>query len=187
VNEAMSNFVVREWSACDDDALRSVMRAQMEIDPGWPPPYAREADLAEWLAKPANLGRWVANDASGTPVGHVGIGAVRPGPLWEAWQSALHCDLFEAVEICRMIVDPRVRGRGLAALLTRKALRASIEAGRIPVSSVLVNRGSWLAMMLETGWRSVGIVKSSVSDGGLVALIAPQRFVDAAVRMRRSR
>jgi len=179
-------FRARVWNHGDDPGLRALMQVQMNVDPGWPPDYARTSDLAAWLAAPANLGRWVAVDEGGKPVGHVGIGSVRPGPIAEFLRSALHCELDAMAEICRIVVDPRVRGRGLSGLLTRKALRACIDAGLVPVSSVLSNRGSWLTMMLSTGWRTVGSIRSLVSDGDLVALIPPRRFIDAALRTRRA-
>jgi GNAT superfamily N-acetyltransferase len=162
------------------------MQAQMDVDPGWPPDYARGGDLTEWLAAPANLGRWVAVDELGTLVGHVGIGDVRPGPNADSVRSALRCELDAVAEICRIVVDPRVRRQGVSGLLTRRALRACIEAGRVPVSNVLSNRGAWLTMMLATGWRRVGSTRSAVSDGDLVALIPAQKFVDAALRARRT-
>jgi GNAT superfamily N-acetyltransferase len=175
---------VREWSPDDDDALRALMQAQMELDAGWPPDYARRSDLAAWLAKPANLGRWIAVDAEGSPVGHVGIGTVHEDALGELLRDALHCGYDAMAEICRIVVDPRVRGRGLASLLTRRALRACIEAGLIPVSTVLRNRGSWLTMMRSTGWRDVGSAPSGVSSNELVALIPRQQFIDAARQAR---
>ncbi len=162
------------------------MQMQMDLDPGWPPAYARSGDLADWLGAPANLGRWIAVDDAGTPVGHIGIGTVNPGPVAEFLRSALQCDLDNMAEICRAVVDPTARGRGLSGLLTRKALRACIEAGLVPVSTVLSNRGSWLTNMVSTGWRNVGSAKSLVSDGDLVALIPPQKFIDAALRTRRT-
>ncbi len=179
-------FSIRGWRHSDDPALRALMRTQMDVDPGWPPDYARNTDLAHWLAAPADLGRWVAVDEEGAPVGHVGIGAVHPGPIAEFLRSALKCDLDAMAEICRIVVDPRVRGGGLSSLLTRTALRACIEAGLVPVSNVLSNRGSWLTMMLATGWRNVGSTRSLVSDGDLVALIPPQKFIDAALSVRRA-
>ena len=179
-------FSVRVWNHSDDPGLRALMQAQMNVDPGWPPDYARTSDLAAWLAAPADLERWVAVDEGGKPVGHVGIGSVHAGPIAEFLRTALQCELDAMAEICRIVVDPRVRGRGLSGLLTRKALRACIEAGLVPVSNVLSNRGSWLTMMLSTGWRTVGSTRSLVSDGDLVALIPPRRFIDAALRARRA-
>jgi GNAT superfamily N-acetyltransferase len=172
-------FTVREWNRGDDADLRTLMRVQMDVDAGWPPDYARTSDLTEWLATPANLGRWVAVDPGGRTVGHVGIGEVHPGPIAELLRSALQCELDAMAEICRIVVDPNVRGRGLSRLLTRRALRACIERRLVPVSNVLSNRGSWLTMMLSTGWRNVGSTRSLVSEGDLVALIPPQKFIDA--------
>ena len=53
-------FRCRAWCKDDDPALRVLMRAQMCVDPGWPPDYAKSGDLAGWLQRPATLGQWVA-------------------------------------------------------------------------------------------------------------------------------
>ena len=39
-------FRVRPWHPEDDTALVALLRLQMERDPGWPPDYARDGDLA---------------------------------------------------------------------------------------------------------------------------------------------
>ena len=157
------------------------MRLQMSVDPGWPPDYAKSSDLAEWLQRPATLGRWVAVDDQHRIVGHVGLGAVGSGPVADDLCAELACRTDQLAEICRIVVDPDVRMQGLAGLLTRKAMRASIEAALVPIATVLENRGAWLQMMLATGWRSVGKVGSQVQDVDLVVLAPPRKFVDLAL------
>jgi Acetyltransferase (GNAT) family len=154
------------------------MLAQMSIDPGWPPDYAKSGDLAEWLHRPATLGQWVAVDESEAIVGHVGLGALRPGPIADLVCAALPCGCDDLAEICRIVVDPRARMRGLAGLLTRRAMRASIEGGRVPIATVLDSRGSWLEMMLATGWKNVGKTEARRAHGDLFVLAPPQRFID---------
>ncbi len=139
----------------------------------------------EWLARPADRGRWVAVDQHGKVVGHVGTGAVRAGPVAALLCAALPCERDQMAEICRMVVAPESRGHGLSGLLTRAAMRACIEAEVVPVSTVLRSRGSWLTMMLATGWRRVGATEGGANDD-LVVLIPPQRFIDAALRGRRT-
>lgn len=153
----------------------------MSSDPDWPPDYAKGSDLAGWLAEPAKIGRWVACGSSEV-VGHVGLSPVSSDELGLRLAEAARCDLDETAEICRLVVDPRCRNQGLSSLLTRQALRASIEAGLVPVAKVLVNRGSWLAMMVETGWQQVDEVESV--GGALVGLLPPERFVEAARQAR---
>lgn len=181
---AGKRFIVRPWQADDDRMLRDLMKAHMDVDLNWPPNYARETDLAEWLGSVAGKGRWVVEREDGTVVGHGGLGDVKPGPLYDALQTALKCQPEEIVEICRIVVHPDARGHGLAGELTRVCLRAAIEAGLYPVSNVTTNRGSWLEMMLSTGWREISRVRSRLSKGDIVAMLPPQKFIDAVLQSR---
>ncbi len=171
----------RSWAPQDDEALRALMCRQMDLDPAWPPGYARGLDPAQWLGASSDLGRWVAVDDKGALVGHVGLAAVRPGPAADHWCAALACECDRLAEICRMVVDPQARLHGIASRLTRRAMRSAIEAGRVPVATVLVHRTSWLRMMLDTGWRRVGTTVSSLAQSELYVLAPPQRFVDLAL------
>jgi len=173
----------REVSDADADALRELMRAQMRIDPGWPPGYAKSLDLAAWLGQPATLGRWAAVDEDGRIVGHGGLGRVESGPASQLLCAALDCPGARLAEICRLVVDPAARGRGVAGLLTRKAMRTAIDEGRIPVATVLDNRGTWLQMMLDTGWREVGWLPARSGEGKLALLLPAERLVTLARRM----
>lgn len=175
-----SALTVRPWQRDDDPGLLDVMRVQMERDPQWPPDYARGMDLAAWLGEPATLGRFCALD-EGRIVGHVGIAPPQPGPLCDLWRAALPPAAPALAEICRLVVDPRLRRRGVSALLTRKAVRSAIESGHLPVANALAHREASLAMMLAAGWRAVGSVPSQVADADLVALIPPQKLLDAAM------
>lgn len=177
-------LTVRAWRNDDDPGLVTIMRAQMEIDSGWPPDYARGGDLAVWLGAPATLGRWVGL-LDVRPVGHVGVAPVSPGAMADLWRDALPCGIDAMAEICRLVVDPQMRRHGLSGLLTRRAVRATVEAGYVPVADALAHRSASLAMMVAAGWRPVGTAPSEVTDGLLVALVPPQRLVEAALAVRR--
>ena len=186
-NRARANaFLVRPWHAGDDAALVALLRLQMERDPGWPPDYARGGDLASWLGAPATLGRWVATDAADVPVGHVGNAPVHTGPFADLWSGALACDLSVMAEVCRLVVDPRRRRSGLSDLMTRRAVRAAVESGYVPVANALSDRDASLTMMTNAGWRSVGTAISPRTGRELVALIPPQKLIDAAIAARRA-
>jgi hypothetical protein len=171
----------RPWVENDDEALRNLMRRQMQADSMWPPAYARCRDPAQWLGQPADLGRWVAVDLQARVVGHVGLGSIRLGPVADLLRPALPCGLERVAEICRLVVDPQARLYGLASLLTRRGLRSAIEAGRVATANVLTNRGSWLDMMQRTGWQYVGETSASTGTETLVVLLAPIRFVRLAL------
>ena len=168
------------WTSNHNPALRDLMRAQMLVDPNWPPGYAYDMDLAEWLGLPADMNRWVAL-VDGQVRGHAGLGHVPVDDLGKQLFCVAGTDRL--AEICRMVVDPGARGANIAALLTRKAMRTAIEAGYVPIAKVLGNRGSWLANMLNNGWRDVARVE--VGDGeDYFGLLPPERFVDAAFEAR---
>lgn len=178
-NAADRAFTVRAWRPGDDPALVAILRAQIQLDPGWPPAYARGGDLGKWLGAPATLGRWVAVDSREEPVGHVGIAPVAPGERAELWTTALGCDISALAEVCRNLVEPGMRRTGVSAGLTRVALRAAIDAGRVPVAAVLQDRQASLAMMLSAGWRVVGGVVGS-SGRELSVMIPGPRVLAAA-------
>lgn len=171
-------MVVRPWQPADNPGLVEVMHAQMRSDPDWPPGYARGMDLAAWLGAPATLLRFTALD--GRPLGHVGVAPVQDGALARLWRAALPADSPPLAEICRLVVDPTLRRRGVSVLLTRKAVRATIESGHLPVANALAHRDASLGMMTAAGWKPVGSVPSKVAGVELVALIPPARLIDAA-------
>ena len=183
-NAADRAFTVRAWRPGDDPALVAILQAHMQVDPGWPPAYARGGDLGKWLGAPATLGRWVAVDPRAEPVGHVGIAPVAPGEKAKLWTAALGCDISALAEVCRNLVKPGRRRTGVSAGLTRVALRAAIDAGRVPVAAVLQDRRASLAMMFSAGWRVVGHAVGN-SGRGLNVMIPGPRVI-AAVQAGRA-
>lgn len=169
----------------DDSGLRELMTAHMAIDALWPPEYARDSDLADWLRADAVHGRWVARSSSDSVCAHVGLGPVSAGAHRDALTDTLGCEASDLAEIRRLVIHPDCRGHGLAGEMTRVALRGAIESGLFPVSNVVSSRGSWLDMMLATGWQEVGRIPSRKSRGDIVSMLAPAKFVDV-VRQKRS-
>jgi GNAT superfamily N-acetyltransferase len=171
---------VRPWAPEDDPALLAILHAQVAIDPGWPPAYARAGDLLSWLAEPASIARWTAV-ASDIPVGHVGIAPAHEGPLIALWRAALPPETREMAEICRLVVDVRLRRSGISDALTRRAVRTAIELGYMPVANALADRKASLAMMVAAGWQTVGSIVAPRTDRELVALIPPRKLIEAAL------
>jgi hypothetical protein len=81
--------------------------------------------------------------------------------------------------VCRNLVEPGMRRAGVSDGLTRVALRAAIDAGRVPVATVLHDRRASIAQMLSAGWRSLGNVTGS-SGRELEVMIPSPRVIDAA-------
>lgn len=171
---------VRAWEPGDDAGLLRILEVQAQADPGWPPDYARDGDLLAWLGAPASLGRWVAH-VQDRPVGHVGLAPVHAGPMNDLWRAALPPEAGALAEVCRLVVDPGSRRGGVSVLLTRKAVRAAIESGFMPVANALADRNVSLAMMIAAGWRTVGSTRLGFSGRELVALAPPQKLIDAAI------
>ena len=173
----MSEVVLREWRRSDDSALVRLLEMQCKADPNWPPPYARDSDLAQWLGLPANICRWVAEEA-GRVVGHMGLGT--PSPMvMEIFNSARPDLAGRFVELCRTCVDEQARGSGVAGLLTRAAIKTALAGQTVPVATVLTNREGWLEMMRRTRWQEIGRVPAVTMDDELVCFLPPKKFVDA--------
>ncbi|MEM7099661.1 MAG: GNAT family N-acetyltransferase [Pseudomonadota bacterium] len=172
--------VIRPWRSDDDPDLVSILTRQLKHDKAWPPAYAQQQDLATWLAKPANLARWVAVDPEQRVIGHMGLGT--PAEAYQTlFAAAMDSSVYEYAELCRTCIDPDHRKSGLAGTLTRTAIKHAIKMKKIPVSTVLTNRSGWLSMMLRTGWRDVGKLPGKTPGDELVCLLAPQKFIDAAL------
>jgi ribosomal protein S18 acetylase RimI-like enzyme len=101
------------------------------------------------------------------------------------WRAALPPETGALAEICRLVVDRHLRRSGISAALTRKAVRAAIEGGFMPVADALADRDASLAMMLAAGWRTVGSTRAALAGRELVALIPPQKLIDAALARQR--
>ncbi len=176
----MSAIALRNWERSDEASLTGILRAQLACDPTWPPSYAHGMDLSDWLGQPADLGRWVCT-SEGDVVGHIGLGRLTRTSA-ENFSAATGYHAQRFAELCRTVVDPRKRKLGIAGALTRTALKASLGMRRIPVATVLTGRGTWLEMMMDTGWQRIGDVAAQAPGERLVLLLAPQKFVDGAVR-----
>jgi hypothetical protein len=109
----------------------------------------------------------------------VGIAPVPAGANADLWTAALGCEVGELAEVCRNLVALGMRRTGVSAGLTRAALRAAIDLGRVPVAAVLGDRQASLAQMLSAGWRAVGTTVG-MSGRDLQVMIPGPRVVAAA-------
>ena len=109
----MNPLVTRCWHPSDDAALEDILRAQICADPAWPPAYAHQLDLSVWLAGPTGLGRWVATKDQQI-LGHIGLGTIN-GTVAETFVETTGYQPNELAECCRMVVDPKARGLGIAS------------------------------------------------------------------------
>jgi len=173
-------ILVRDWCVADDLHLEGLMRAQRELDPAWPPNYAHGLDMPTWLGAPCTLGRWVGVLAGGKVIGHAGLGCPEAERL-DVYCEYLGCAADAVALICRLVVSPDSRHSGLSSLLTRKALRHAITSGRVPVAEVLSGRGSWLQMMLDSGWHKISVWAGALPGEDLYLLAPPRKFIEVAL------
>ncbi|WP_049560187.1 GNAT family N-acetyltransferase [Nonomuraea sp. SBT364] len=116
------------------DALAQVQAAdRYPVD--WPD------DPHAWLTPAGLTSAWIATDAAGAVLGHVGLGA--------------------DAEITRLFVTPAARGRGLAAQLL-DAVRAAV---RTPLKLEVSAEGeAAIAFYERTGWRRVATTRADWLD-----------------------
>ncbi len=172
----MSQLIIRTWQQSDDPSLKSILQGQMAQDTSWPPAYARNLDLAQWLAQPADLYRWVAIFQNRV-IGHIGLGSLATDKA-AAFCSAVDAQPEQFAEICRTVVDPNQRIQGTAAQLTRRAIKTALQNHRIPVATVLTSRTTWLQMMKSTGWQPIADQPATNPSERLICLLPPQKFID---------
>ena len=183
-----TGFTARKYRFPDESGVSKLLAVHMKSDDHWPPAYARENwNLSEWMAFHSDLGRWVAHDERGVIVGHAGISSVPAGPEADLWMRELSCDITRLAEIARLIVSPQVRLSGVSGLMTRRCVRNAVEQGFVPVANAYASATSSLKMMTNCGWRIVGKVFNEDAQSELCMLIPPQKLVDAAFAVNRSR
>ncbi|MEM9622135.1 MAG: GNAT family N-acetyltransferase [Pseudomonadota bacterium] len=167
----------RAWRPGDNNALEELLQQQCAEDLRWPPQYARQQNLLDWLSAPADLHRWICHK-NNQVVGHIGLGTPGVNPL-ELYHAAIDQPEARFAELCRTVVHPHYRKAGVAAQLTRVAIKAALNDKCIPVATVLTSRRGWLQQMLTSGWVEVGRLPAIAADECLVCLLPPAKFIDA--------
>ena len=151
----MPNFELRERREADLDECVNALRLVHEAD-GYPMVWPR--DPVRWL-RPASLLRgWVALTRSEELVGHVLLLSTRDP---------------DTLEVARLFVSPRGRGRGIgAALLDRAGAWAEERGGRLELEVVADERSHAIALYEREGWRRTGTVTAewTAPDGGCVVV-----------------
>jgi len=184
-NTTPEKVLISPWKPSFNKGLSRLMNAQRARDPGWPPEYAWDLNLLDWLAGPADLTRLIAHRAPGEVLGHVGAGTPGSANNASIWARELDCQKNQLAEICRLIVTPETRRLGLSGLLTKSLVRTLVDNGLIPVATALVERQASVKMMTSIGWRIIGTQPSEKTGLQQHLLIAPEKLVGQARLNRR--
>lgn len=182
--------LIRAYAPSDDPALATLVAAECPSPTGWPPAeVCARGEYQVWLAAPCTWGRWVAVRSSTTDrtngehaavVGHIGLGPVVADDVAaHTWCAALGRERTALAKVGRGVVAAHERRHGTAGRLSRVAVRASVNAGLVPVACARADRSASLAMMRHYGWVAAGVVRAS-SGAEITAMIPPPALVAAA-------
>jgi GNAT superfamily N-acetyltransferase len=121
----------------------------------WPLPFPVE----EFVARPTELGAWVAVDDRGAVVGHVALLDVGPG--WEAdgWCAGTGLPASELAAVGVLFVDPDASGRGVGSALLTAAVEHARALGRTPVLDVVSESTRAVRLYERHGWQVVGAAR----------------------------
>ena len=184
LDQLIEPLQVSPWNPRFDPGLLELMEAQKKSDKGWPPAYAHNMNLNEWLAGPANLIRLVGHSTQSGVLGHVGAGTPSSPKNISIWCETISCGPEDIAEICRLIVTPKARRLGLSGLLTKRMVRALVAQGITPVATALAEREASVKMMTSIGWEIIGKEISARTGLDQYLLIAPQKIVTLAATNR---
>lgn len=145
-------MLIRARTPADDDACVALMRRTHEQD-GYP---------RYWPAKPAGFLRaaretdaWVAL-LDDRVVGQVALHDAAGEPVVELAQRATGLEPEGLAVLARLLVDPDVRGRGVARALVQTAVARAHATGRRPVLDVLEETPAPIGLYESEGWRRLG-------------------------------
>ncbi|MFG2617363.1 GNAT family N-acetyltransferase [Streptomyces sp. NPDC048507] len=134
------------------------MLAEVHHGDGYPADWP--ASPARWLSPSGLLGAWVAVAPDGPAAGHVTLSRSGPGDAApELWSRRTGTSAGAAAVLGRLFVSPAARGRGVAALLVDRAVRAAAERGLHPVLDVLDSDGAAVALYERLGWDLLGTAR----------------------------
>lgn len=129
------SVTIRERQPSDFPALIEVLGAQQAgsgYPHRWPLPFPTE----EFLARPGELGAWVAV-VDGEIAGHVATTDVASNWMAEHWAAALGRPGNELAEISILFVDHTRAGSGIGSALLDHAVSQIRSLGREPVLDVV--------------------------------------------------
>ena len=153
-------MVVRRRSDVDLDALAQVAARVRAADDY--PTYLPGDDYHRFLTRPEPLEAWVS-EWDARIRGHVALNAQpSPGAMQVLHDAGIVGPLGA---IARLLVDPDVRGRGIARALLQTARSAAVTQHRVPVLEVVESSHAAIALYRRSGWMEVGRTSLVLADG----------------------
>jgi GNAT superfamily N-acetyltransferase len=151
---------------CDADIGRCAdLLATVHVIDGYP--VRMPTEPATFLCPPDLLGAWVAEDNDCID-GHVALRCRTSAPVLQLASEVTGVDASRLAVVARLFVSPRARRRGIGRALLSAAAARACELGRLPVLDVVDGGKGAVALYEAAGWRRVGEVRVSFSDGQVV-------------------
>ena len=113
--------------------------------------------VEQFVVRPGELGAWVAEvEGYDGPLGHVSLVEVGAHHFGPRWAEAVDRPVEDLAAVSVLVVDPEVRGRGLAGALLDACEGWARDHGRVPVLEVLDLQEAAARVYASRGWRPVG-------------------------------
>jgi GNAT superfamily N-acetyltransferase len=140
---------IRERTADDLPACVTALRAVYETD-GYPANWPDDPE--RWISAPGRTSQaWVAS-VDGEIAGHL---AVAVGLTDDAWRDHTDRAPAELIEIIRLFVAPKHRGKGVGARLMTAAHEYADDRGLQPVLEVTDDESAAIGLYESLGWQQV--------------------------------
>ena len=153
-------LVVRRRTDVDLVALAQLVERVREADDY--PTYLPGDDYHRFLTRPKPLEAWVS-EWDARVCGHVALNArASPGAMQVLHDAGIGGPLGA---IARLLVDPDLRGRGIARALLQTARSAAVAQHRVPVLEVVESSPAAIALFRRSGWVEVGRAALALPDG----------------------
>lgn len=132
----------------------------------WPLPMPVE----RFLQRADEERAWVADDGSGSPVGHVAVHSVADDELGRALEAAVGHRRLALVAV--LFTGSAERGRGAGRALLSTAAAWIHATGRVPVLDVVAEHHDVIGFYERHGWTSVGRFASKWPDAEMLLMAA---------------
>ncbi len=171
---------IRERTDGDLDACVQLAQTVQAVDRY---PHRVPAEWDVFVATPGALHAWVAEDDTGTIIGHV---ALHPHTTKQA--VGLACEMLlvgpdSLGVVARLFVAASARRKGVASALLETAAAEARARGLVPVLDVALDLTAAIALYDRVGWQRIGQVAHEFEDGEKLdelVYVAP----DATIRKR---
>lgn len=146
-------FTIRPRSDADFAALEQLLD-RMQPESNYPQIWPFPGGAASFLARPGELGAWVAELADGRIVGHVALTRAKDDDMGRSWSGALGATIDELRCVCALFTDSSFAGSGIGSALLAHVTNAAERDGW-PVLEVVTSTERPVQLYLRRGWQIV--------------------------------